>query len=54
MKEILAHIEKLENDSFCGWTSEEIRGYLTACVSIKCKILELLREKHDEFHRSKS
>lgn len=35
MKEIIDYIEKLETDSFEGWSEDAKRGYLTACSSIK-------------------
>ena len=34
-KMILAYIEKLEIDSFLGWSDSEKKAYLTACISIK-------------------
>jgi len=30
-------INKLENESFNGWSEEAISGYLTACITIKQK-----------------
>jgi hypothetical protein len=35
MDKLIEYIEQLERDSFEHWTEEEVRGYLTACVSIK-------------------
>lgn len=29
------YLEKLENDSFEGWTEDEKKGYLTCLVSVK-------------------
>lgn len=37
---ILEYIDKLENQSFKFWTSEQIAGYATALMSIKQFILE--------------
>ena len=39
LNEIVKKITELENESFEGWTQEEINGYLTACITIK-KIVE--------------
>ena len=35
LKIIEAHIKQLENESFRGWSEDAIKGYLTACVSIR-------------------
>lgn len=45
MEQITSYIEKLENQSFEGWTEEEIRGYKTACTSIKVQTI-LLSKGH--------
>lgn len=39
LNKIVKKITELENESFEGWTQEEINGYLTACITIK-KIVE--------------
>ena len=39
MKEIIDYIEKLETDSFEGWSEDAKRGYLTACSSIKAGVI---------------
>lgn len=49
MEKIKDYIEKLENQSFEGWTEEAIRGYKTACISIK-EQAELLEEKKEFTH----
>jgi hypothetical protein len=33
--DFIQFINKLENESFDGWSEEAISGYLTACVTIK-------------------
>ena len=38
MNEVIEYIKKLMNDSFEGWSEEEVNAYLTACISIKEKI----------------
>jgi hypothetical protein len=38
MKKLIDYIEKLEGESFEGWTAEQKQGYLTACISIKEKV----------------
>ena len=38
LEEIEHYIDKLKSESFEGWTEDEIKGYLTACESIKQKI----------------
>ena len=35
---VLEYIEKLEKQSFAGWSEDSINGYLTAMRSIKEKI----------------
>ncbi len=37
----LEYISKLESGSFEGWSEESIDGYLTACKSIKEKLLSI-------------
>lgn len=37
---LIKYIESLESDSFVGWTADEVKGYLTACKSIKEKAKE--------------
>ena len=39
---IKAYADFLMNQSFEGWTDEEIRGYKTALYSVLCKIKELM------------
>lgn len=38
---ILNYIEQLENESFTGWTNEQINAYLTALISVKEKIKQI-------------
>jgi hypothetical protein len=38
LEEIERYIDKLKSESFEGWTEDEIKGYLTACESIKQKV----------------
>ena len=38
-------INKLEDESFDGWSKEAISGYLTACMTIKQKILQQFKKK---------
>ena len=33
--------DKLKSESFEGWTEDEIKGYLTACESIKQKVKKI-------------
>ncbi len=40
-KELIEYIELLETEPFVGWTKKEVNAYLTACASIKQKILKL-------------
>ena len=35
-------INKLEDESFDGWSEEAISGYLTACMTIKQKYIDTL------------
>lgn len=35
-------INKLEDESFDGWSEEEISAYLTACMTIKKKYIDTL------------
>tara|TARA_R110000868_G_scaffold402839_1_gene679570 strand:+ start:212 stop:475 length:264 start_codon:yes stop_codon:yes gene_type:complete len=35
-------INKLEDESFDGWSEEAISGYLTACMTIKQKYIDML------------
>lgn len=35
-------INKLEDESFDGWSEEAISGYLTACKTIKQKYIDTL------------
>jgi hypothetical protein len=42
---VLDYIEKLEKESFEGWSDDAKKGYLTAVVSIKERINQLLKEK---------
>lgn len=45
MEMLTKYIEKLEERSFDGWTEEEIKGYKTACTSIKVQTI-LLSKGH--------
>jgi len=46
MKKIIEYIDELlENESFIGWSEDAKNGYLTACISIKEKILINENEK---------
>lgn len=38
LDEIERYINTLKSESFEGWAEDEIRGYLTACESIKQKV----------------
>jgi hypothetical protein len=38
---LLEYANILESDSFVGWSEEAINGYLTACKSIKEKIISI-------------
>ena len=38
-KEVLDYIERLETESFDGWTYDQIQGYMTALISVKEFIL---------------
>ena len=38
LEEIKQYILSLESESFTGWNEDSIKGYLTACESIKRKI----------------
>ena len=35
LEDVERYIDKLESESFEGWTEDAIKGYLTACESIK-------------------
>ncbi len=37
------YIDELKIESFEGWTEEAVKGYLTACESIKQKVKEVKR-----------
>ena len=41
LEEIERYIDKLKSESFEGWTEDEIKGYLTACESIKQKVKKI-------------
>jgi hypothetical protein len=41
LEEIERYIDKLKSESFEGWTDDEIKGYLTACESIKQKVKKI-------------
>jgi len=41
LEEIERYINKLKSESFEGWTKDEIKGYLTACESIKQKVKKI-------------
>jgi hypothetical protein len=41
LDEIDRYIDKLKSESFEGWTEDEIKGYLTACESIKQKVKKI-------------
>lgn len=40
-EELLKYIELLEGEPFTGWTQKERNAHLTACKSIKTKLLKL-------------
>ena len=42
LEEIEDYINKLTSESFEGWTEDEIKGYLTACESIKQKVSKVM------------
>lgn len=44
LEEIKEYILLLESESFIGWNDDMIKGYLTACESIKQKINEVTRK----------
>ena len=44
MERLIKYIEKLENESFVGWSDEAIKGYKTACISIKYKARESMAD----------
>lgn len=44
LEEIERYIEKLKSESFEGWCEDEIKGYLTACESIKQKVKKVQNE----------
>lgn len=44
MKKILNYINKLKSESFEGWSTDGISGYLTACDSIEEKIKSTKKE----------
>ena len=44
LNNIIIKIEELENESFEGWTQEEINGYLTACATIKNVVEQMKKE----------
>jgi hypothetical protein len=46
--ELQKYIDKLKSESFDGWTEDEIKGYLTACESIKMKIENIRNSDKDE------
>lgn len=41
MKELLDYIEHLKNQSFEGWTQEQVDAYLSALVSVEEKAKEI-------------
>jgi hypothetical protein len=41
-KDCVQFINKLEDESFDGWSEEAISGYLTACMTIKQKYIDTL------------
>jgi hypothetical protein len=43
MDKLIDYIDKLKNESFEGWSEDAIKGYLTACESIKSKVLKLIK-----------
>jgi DNA-dependent RNA polymerase auxiliary subunit epsilon len=40
MNKIIEYIESLQDQPFDGWNDDEIRGYTTACISIKNRLLQ--------------
>lgn len=48
MEELIDFIEKLEGESFGGWSEKEKNAYLTACTSIKVKAKMLLEGEYEE------
>lgn len=47
MDEVLKYIKELEAGSFAAWSEEAKNGYLTACGSIKAKILNQMGKPCD-------
>lgn len=48
LEKIERYIDELKFESFEGWTDDEIKGYLTACESIKQKVKSTLNEAHSD------
>jgi len=48
LEKVERYIDELKSESFEGWTEGEIRGYLTACESIKQKVKSILNESHSD------
>lgn len=48
LEKIERYIDELKFESFDGWTEGEIKGYLTACESIKQKVKNVLNEAHSD------
>ena len=49
INKIVKKITELENESFEGWTQEEINGYLTACITIKKIVEQEIRTEKSHF-----
>jgi len=44
LDEILAYIKHLKQNPFYGWSDVQERAYLTACLSIEKKIIDIINE----------
>ena len=45
LNEILTYIKHLKKNPFNGWSEAQEGAYLTACVSIEKKIVDVLNEE---------
>lgn len=45
MEKLIEYIELIEEESFIGWSEDEIKGYLTASYSIKEKAKEIIKNE---------